>query len=199
MKPRLTMAALLVAILAHSYGAAQASAALSVPGIFRQQAGEIGSDVLRAMSDRVPVSVALVVEEAPLQRIVENGFLEALSGRGVAVRDAGTSVDPSNTLRVLVLEQSAAFDSLGPNEYRRTVRTALEARLEVGLGAPIRYLGTFERTSVDTAQSPELVEWIQTGSAPDEEESTFSRIVAPLVIIGGAALIVYLFFAVRSS
>lgn len=193
------MAALIVALLVPCFGTAQELASQTVLGVFRQQAGEIGSDVLRAMSDAVPVSVAIVVEDAPLQRVVENGLLEALSGRGVSVRDAGTSADPSNTLRVLVLEQSAAFDSLGLNEYRRTVRTALEARLEVGLESPIRYLGTFERTFVDTVRSAEALEWIQTTSAVDDDGSTFSRIVAPLVIIGSAALIVYLFFSVRSS
>ena len=199
MKPRSTIGVLFVVLLAPSLSTAQESEVPSVLSVFRSQAGEIASDVLRATSDAVPVSVALVVEDAPQQRVVENGFLEVLSGRGVAVHDAGAAADASNILRVLILEQSAAFDSLGVDEYRRTVRTALEARLEAGQGAPIRYLGTFERTSVDTLRSPEPVEWIQGGSAPDAEESTFSRIVAPLVIIGGAALIVYLFFAVRSS
>jgi len=196
---QLVTAALLVVLLAPSSSSAQEPAPQPVAGVFRQQAGEIGSDVLAAMGEAVPLSVALAVEDAPLKRVVENGFLETLAGRGVAVHDAGAFTEGSNTLRVLVLQQSAAFDSLGPAEFRRTVRTVLEARLEAGGSAPIRYLGTFERTLIDTTESPEPVEWIRTGSAPDADDSTFSRIVAPLVIIGAAALIVYLFFAVRSS
>lgn len=196
---RLLTAALFAALLAPLPSFAQEPAAQAAAGVFRQQAGEIASEVLSAMGEVVPVSVALVVEDAPLQRIVENGFLEALAGRGVAVHEAGGFAEAENTLRVLVLEQNASFDSLGLERYRRTIRTVLEARLEPGQGAPFRYLGSFERTQLDTTRSAEAVEWISTGSVPDEEKSTFSRIVAPLVIIGAAALIVYLFFAVRSS
>jgi hypothetical protein len=110
---RLLTAALFVALLAPLPSSAKEPAAQAAAGVFRQQAGEIASEVLSAMGEVVPVSVALVVEDAPLQRVVENGFLEALAGQGVAVHEAGGFAEPANTLRVLVLEQNASFDSLG--------------------------------------------------------------------------------------
>lgn len=199
MMGRLISAVVVAALLGPWPGSAQEPAAAPALGVFRQQAGSIASDVLGAMGASVPVSVALAIEDAPLQTVVENALLAELSSRGVAVRTAGAFGDASNTLRVLVLEQRTVFDSLGLDEYRRTIRTALEARLEPGDDAPIRYLGAFERTHEDTVRSPEAVEWVQAAPGSDAEDSTFSRIVAPLVIIAGAALIVYLFFAVRSS
>jgi hypothetical protein len=193
------VAVLLVSVGAWSRVPAQATGSQTVLSVFRDQAASISEDVLRAIGPPYPLSVRLSVEEAPLPAAVEYAFLERFSARGVSLRGAEASMDYSNHLMVLILEQRVRYDSLSSGHYLRTVQTALEGRFSPGDGAPVRYLGSFQRMNVDSVAAMEEIPWSRSIDDSAEGSSTFSRIIAPLVIITGAALIVYLFFAVRSS
>ena len=190
---------LFVTFAAWTPALAQETGVESVLAVLRQQAGSLSEDVLGAIGVPYPLSLGLSVEEAPLPTVIEYAFLEKFSGRGVTLRSAERTMEYSNRLTVLVFEQRATFDSLSSGGYLRTVRTVIEGRFSPEEGGTVRYLGSFERTSVDTVAAREELPWTRPVSEQDEESSAFSKILAPLVIITGAALIVYLFFAVRSS
>lgn len=171
------------------------SSALSV---LRSQAGSISVDMLKAIGPTYPLELQLVIEEAALPSVVENAFLETFNQRGIRIGRSELFGDGDNRLTVLVLEQRALFDSLESGLYRRTVRTVLEGRFAPAGGAALRYLGSFERMAVDTVRDRDALPWARQDVTAGQESSTFSKIIAPLVIISGAALIIYLFFAVRS-
>jgi len=196
---RVLIAVSMMTVAAWVQASAQATGVASVLTVFRAQAGSISSDVLMAIGEPFPVAVRLSVEEAPLASVVEYAFLETCAERGITVRTAASTTENSNHVRILVLEQRAAFDSLDSGVYLRTVRTTCEGRFSPGDGGAVRYLGLFEQTTTDSVESREPMPWTRVETIPEEEPSVFSKALAPLVIISGAALIVYLFFAVRSS
>lgn len=199
MSARLSVTVSVLSLAALVISPAQESGDSSALSVLRSQAGSISVDVLKAIGPTYPLELQLAVEEAVLPSVVENAFLETFTQRGIRIGESGLSGDGESRLTVLVLDQRAVFVSLESGSYERTVRTVLEGRFAPGEGAPLRYLGSFERTTVDTVRDQESLPWVRQDLETGQESSTFSKILAPLVIISGAALIVYLFFAVRSS
>lgn len=196
---RVLFAVSMVTVAAWVQAPAQATGLASVLTVFRAQAGSISSEVLAAIGEPLPVAVRLSVEQAPLASVVEYAFLETCAEQGITVRNAASTTENSNHVRILVLEQRAVFDSLDSGLYLRTVRTTCEGRFSPGDGEAVRYLGLFEQTTTDSVESREPMPWTRVETIPEEQASVFSKVLAPLLIISGAALIVYLFFAVRSS
>jgi hypothetical protein len=101
-----------------------------------------------------------------------------------------------SSLRITVLDQSVRYASLSGGEYRREVRTSFEARGSRTDTSSITYVGLFTRVDDDTVGFREEIGVLP--SAQDGDRSLFDKLVGPLVLIGGAFLIVYLFFTVRN-
>lgn len=168
----------------------------SVLTVIHRQAAGMMEEVLSRMGPSAPAAVKLSVEQAAYPRAVENAALQALQGHNVAV-NPGT--DSSAVLRLLLLEQSVGYAQLGGGWWARTIRTRLEARLEEHPGEGWRYLGEFERSEKDTVNATERPV-VAGASLADSAQtpSAWERVVTPAVVLGGAVLIIYLFFTVRS-
>ncbi|MCX6142472.1 MAG: hypothetical protein NTZ35_04560, partial [Ignavibacteriales bacterium] len=99
-------------------------------------------------------------------------------------------------LQVVVLEQGVRYVGLSTGEYRREVRTTIEAREVPRDSSAMKYVGTFSRSDIDTVAFRE-----EGGIVPlarDSERTLFDKLVGPVLLIGGAFLVVYLFFTVRN-
>ena len=78
----------------------------------------------------------------------------------------------------------------------RHIRTTLEARMIKGPEREVSMLGTFQRETNDTVQifKTELLPTVQ----KNDENGILQRMLTPFIVVGGAVVIVYLFFTVRS-
>jgi hypothetical protein len=139
--------------------------------------------------------VAVVIEGEGPRALAENAFVEALQERHyVPVTEIGA--ESNQSLRVYLLAFDVRFRQVDPQRMERTVMTELEIRTVKGLQHETSVIGTFHREEKDTAQTfPESGMPI---AAPQGDEGTLQRLLTPLVVVGGAVLIVYLFFTVRS-
>ncbi len=199
MTRRLLLGLTLVLCVAHMPAPAQSSERPSVLTVLRLQASSISKDVLASIESPVPSSMWLSVEEAPLAPVIEYAFLETFSDAGITLRVGDAGSGDSDHLMLLVLEQRAYFDTLGSGGYLRTVRTICEGRFSQAEASSDRYLGLFERIAQDTVAQLEPMPWTRPELDEAYRPGVFSKILTPIVIISGAALIVYLFFEVRSS
>ena len=139
--------------------------------------------------------VAILVEGDGPRTLVENAFIEALQKRNfVPVTDVATASNQS--LRVYLLECSMRVRELEPPRKERTVSTELEIRTVKGSKHETRILGTFHRVDKDTAQV--FPENRTAMPLPQGDEGAIQRVLTPIIAIGGAVLIVYLFFTVRN-
>jgi hypothetical protein len=136
------------------------------------------------------------VEGGSARVLVENAFMELLNRRGIR-----TSLQPGQgagkrTLQVTILDQGVRYVNLSTGEYRREVRTSIEARSVSRDTSAMEYVGTFRRVDVDTVSFREEI-----GISPlvgEGERTLFDKLVGPVLLIGGAFLVVYLFFTVRN-
>jgi hypothetical protein len=97
---------------------------------------------------------------------------------------------------VTVLEQGVRYVGLSTGEYRREVRTSIEARDVPHDSSSMQYLGISTRVDVDTVAFREEVGLLL--PARESERTLFDKLVGPVLLIGGAFLVVYLFFTVRN-
>jgi hypothetical protein len=185
---------LIISLDVHAQGTPdQFSSALTV---LHRQALSIMGEVLSRIVPAPAGMVSVSVEQASFPLAVENAALQVLQENHVAVVPGA---DSAAVLRLLVLDQSVRYDQLVGGLFERTILTRLEARWEDRAGGGWRYLGEFERSEKDTARNAERP--VVTGSAAHDTSqvsSGWERIVTPVVVLGGAVLIIYLFFTVRS-
>jgi hypothetical protein len=100
------------------------------------------------------------------------------------------------SIQLNVLDQSIRYAGLSNGEYRREIQTAIEARRSSNDTAIAEYLGLFKRQDVDTVAFREDAGMVT--DVRDGEHTLFDRLLGPILMIGGAFLIVYLFFTVRN-
>jgi hypothetical protein len=97
---------------------------------------------------------------------------------------------------VFILSSEIKIRQLDPKLSERDIQTTLEARIVKGAERETHILGTFHRETKDTAQvfTTELLPTVQ----KNDETGIFQRMLTPFIVVGGAIVIVYLFFTVRS-
>ena len=166
--------------------------------VLRSQAGSVAEETLGklGMSLKGLDQINLNVEGGSARPLVENAFLDLLNRLGIH-----TSLQPGQgvgkrVIGVTILEQGVRYVGLSTGEYRREVRTSIEARDAPADSSSIQYLGTFSRVDVDTVAFREEVGLLPV--ARDRERTLFDKLVGPVLLIGGAFLVVYLFFTVRN-
>jgi len=127
--------------------------------------------------------------------IIENAFLDGLNRRGIR---AGLqySQRADRSLDIQVLDQTIRYHLLPTGEYRREIRTAIDARISFADSSLARYAGSFDCADVDTVAFRE--EGAMFSGVRDAERTTLDKLVGPILLIGGAFLVVYLFFTVRN-
>lgn len=139
--------------------------------------------------------VSILVEGEGPRALAENAFVEALQKRNyIPVADAGTASEQS--LRVFFLAFDVRVREVNTQKMERTVKTDLEIRTVNGPRRESRFLGTFHRESRDTAQT--FSEYRMPPGPSREDEGALQRVLTPFIVVGGAVLIIYLFFTVRS-
>jgi hypothetical protein len=163
--------------------------------VIRSQLQSIADEVIDQAKLDHKDRVALWVEGEGPRSLAENAFIETLQKRSyTSALKSGTLSE--QTLHVFLLGTDIKVRELGVKIFERKILTTLEVRTEIGVEREIRFLGTYHREAKDTAQ---VFPSAQLSIVPlNEEESVMQQWLTPLIIIGGAVLIVYLLFTVRS-
>jgi hypothetical protein len=163
--------------------------------VVRAQLQSIADEVIDSARFDVQARVAVFVEGEGSRTLTENAFIEALQKR----KHSSIVMDTASVhqlLRVYILSNEIKVRELNASVSERITRTTLEARMAAGAEHNVRMLGTFLRETIDTVQAPAL------GLIPavrnNDENGILQRMLTPLIVVGGAVLIVYLFFTVRS-
>ena len=166
--------------------------------ILRTQAASIAEETFVRLSrslsgvDQIEVSV----EGGTSRTLVENAFLDLFGRKGIHASLQTQPTTSTNHLQLTVLDQSIRYAGVVSGEYRREVQTAIEARRTSNDSVSVEYLGLFKRQDVDTVAFRE--DGGMLGAARETERTLFDRLLGPVILIGGAFLIVYLFFTVRN-
>jgi hypothetical protein len=179
-------------------GLSAQTSGLSATIVLRTQASSIAEEATARLGQLIPNidQIGIMVEGGTARPLVENAFLDILGRRGVhAILTSGQG-KMRNLLQVTVLDQSVRYLILPNGEYRRDVQTAIEARRSTLDSSAVDYLGLFKRQDVDSVAFRE--EGAQMGPVSEGERTLFDRLLGPVLLIGGAFLIVYLFFTVRN-
>lgn len=174
---------------------AQSQPPVSAVLVFRDQLKTMAQEIVARIPLDPPGRVLVSVEGDRLKTLVENAFVEAMSGRGFQplLGFHGDSKQP--ILRIAVLDQSVFYNGLHQGTFERKSRQILEVRFEKGYGEPASIIGMFTRENVDTVASKENgLQLLQTPEPPGFMEHVFS----PLVVIAASVAIIYLLFTVRS-
>jgi hypothetical protein len=97
---------------------------------------------------------------------------------------------------VFFLNAEVKVRELDTKLSERSIRITLEVRTTKGAERETHILGTFHRETKDTAQvfATELLPTVQ----KNDETGILQRMLTPFIVVGGAIVIVYLFFTVRS-
>jgi hypothetical protein len=170
---------------------------MSAALVLRSQAASIADESLKKLGPSMSGldNVGIVVTGGTARALVENSFLDLLGRKGIHAALQGTSSGSKQSLQLNVLDQSVRYTGLANGDYRREIQTAIEARRTSNDTASVEYLGLFRRQDVDTVAFREEAGMV-TGDR-DGEHTLFDRLLGPVLMIGGAFLIVYLFFTVR--
>ena len=166
--------------------------------ILRLQATSIAEETFVRLSRSLSGvdQIAVSVEGGASRTLVENAFLDLLGRKGIHASLQTQPTSSTNHLQLTVLDQSIRYAGMVSGEYRREVQTAIEARRTSNDSAVVEYLGLFKRQDVDTVAFRE--DGGMPGAARETERTLFDRLLGPVILIGGAFLIVYLFFTVRN-
>jgi hypothetical protein len=166
--------------------------------VLRSQAASVAEETWLHVADssNLPASIALTVEGGSSRQVVENAFLDFLGRRGVRASLLLKSDVSRDGLLLTILEQSVEYRPLPNGEFQREIRTVLEARRTGQPEGSAVYAGLYKRANVDTVARREDVSL--RGLRGEEEPTLFDRLLGPILMIGGAFLVVYLFFTVRN-
>jgi hypothetical protein len=166
--------------------------------VLRSQAGGVAEETLGKLGTSLKGVDQLIlnVDGGSSRTLIENAFLELLNREGIHTSLRTVQGVGIEALQIVVLEQGVRYAGLSTGEYRREIRTTIEAREVPRDSSAMKYVGTFSRSDVDTVAFRE-----EGGILPiarDSERTLFDKLVGPMLLIGGAFLVVYLFFAVRN-
>jgi hypothetical protein len=166
--------------------------------VLRTQASSIAEEATARLGQSISGvdQIGIMVEGGTARPLVENAFLDLFGRRGLHAILTNAQGTVRNLFHVTVLDQSVRYSILSNGEYRRDVQTALEARRSSRDSSTVEYLGLFKRQDVDTVAFRE--DGGLSGPVGDGERTLFDRLLGPVILIGGAFLIVYLFFTVRN-
>jgi hypothetical protein len=171
------------------------SLAVSTALVIRSQLQSIADEAVEQAKFDSSGQVALWVEGEEPRLLAENAFLETLQKKGyTSVLHEETSKGQS--LHVFLLRSDCKVQQLDNKYFEREIHTALEARTMIGTDRKVHVLGTYHRESKDTAQVFPSVQI--SGVHTVEEENLMQQLLTPIILICGAALIIYLLFTVRS-
>ncbi len=187
----------LMALIVLAYAQAQ-TGGMSAALVLRSQAASIADEVVRKIDPSISSmdNVGLTVTGGTARMLVENAFLDLLGRKGIRASLGEAVSGRKQSLQVNVLDQSVRYAGLASGGYRREIQTAIEARRSSNDTSAAEYLGLFKRQDVDTVSFREEAGIVT--DVHDGERTLSDRLLGPILMIGGAFLIVYLFFTVRN-
>lgn len=191
----LSVASLAACLVSLSLG--QDSDSASSVSVLRSQAGSIANEIIDSLSSGAPSTCVLSVEGALLPGVVENAFVNACVARGVAVRVGRGGSQNETRVDIVVLEQLVRYIEASNGGYERTVTSTFEIRVDSPDLSEQPRTRVLSRTATDHVVSRESIPELGT-VVEDEPESVFEHILAPVVVVAGSIVIIYLFFTVRS-
>ena len=171
------------------------STGVSSASLVRSQLRSIANEVVDSAAFDVHGRVAVQVEGEGQRMLAENAFIEVLQKRSFVSVIADTAFT-NQVLSIFVFQPDIKVRELDAKTSERTIRTMLEARMLKGTNHELRLLGIFQRDVKDTARV------FSDGVIPvvpqNENTGVLQRMLTPFIVVGGAIIIVYLFFTVRS-
>jgi len=171
------------------------STRVSSTSVMRSQLQSIADEVVDSAKFDIKGGIAILVEGEGPRTLAENAFIEAFQKRNYVSIAIDTTLR-NQILNVFILSSEIKIRQLDLKLSERIIRTTLEARIVKGAERETRILGTFHKETRDTAQvfTTELLPTVQ----KNDETGILQRMLTPFVVVGGAIVIVYLFFTVRS-
>ncbi|MEX2117813.1 MAG: hypothetical protein WEB37_13100 [Bacteroidota bacterium] len=168
---------------------AQESEAQSDALVLYGQMRSIAEELAAEFSVRPGQIFGMSVESQHQKTVTENQLLEVFKERGALIHlFPGSGSASDSVLRVVVLVQEAKRHEREEGTIVRSAETVIDARIETRSGE-IPAQKMFRRTTTDTLQTRNRT----------AEMSMLERLLEPAIVIGGAILVVYLLFTVRSS
>lgn len=168
-------------------------------GRMRDLAAEVAQTITNNNAFDGVSSVQLKVEGNELTSVIENAFLAVLRSKGIQVNLAPEKNTHSHDLRLLILQQTVSYSNLPNGQFLRHSTLSLEARLVSPTNLEVVLLETHKKSQSDTVQSKENWPLLLTDPTVEmEEESIFTKLISPLIVVTGAVLIIYLLFTIRS-
>jgi hypothetical protein len=171
------------------------SAGVNSTSIIRSQLQSIADEVVDSVQFDVKERVAVFVEGEGLRMLTENAFIEALQKRhytSVVIDTASIH----QIIHVFIFNAEIKVRELNTKYSERNIGTTLEAKAVLGADRQVRMLGTFHRETKDTAFV--FASGLNPAVQKNDDSGFLQRMLTPFIIVGGAIVIVYLFFTVRS-
>jgi hypothetical protein len=189
--------ALLASLVPGIFSLSSAADSIGVAGasVIRSQIHSIADEVVDGAKLDPKNQVFLWIEGDGQRSLAENAFVETLQKQGFT-SVLSKSNDSMQTLNIYLIGTDVKVKPIDQKYFERSISTALEARTILGMDRKVQLLGTFHREGKDTAKVFPSFQ-IQTINE-NEKESLVQRLLTPLIILSGAALIIYLLFTVRS-
>lgn len=163
--------------------------------VVRSQLQSIADQVVDSAKFDVKGRVGVLVEGEGPRTLAENAFIEVLQKRNYASVAIDT-ISVNQILHVFLFNTEIKVQKLDTKLSERNIRTTLEVRMIKGVEREARMLGTFHRETKDTAQV--FTTTLLPADQKKDEDGILQRMLTPFIIVGGAIVIVYLFFTVRS-
>jgi hypothetical protein len=163
--------------------------------IIRSQLQSIAGEVIDSTKFNMKERVAVIVEGEGPRTLTENAFIDVFQKRNytsVAIDTASTN----QILQIVLLNVENKVRELDPKVSERMIQITLEARTIRGPSRDVRLLGTFQRETKDTAQVFGANPF--SAAHKNDDNGILQRMLTPLIVVGSAIVIVYLFFTVRS-
>jgi hypothetical protein len=171
------------------------SARVNSTSIVRSQLQSIADEVMASVDFDGKERVAVMVEGDGPKMLTENAFIEALQKRKYSLIVFDTA-STNQILHVFVFSPEIKIHDVDGKFSVRNIQTIVEARKIKGADHGVRILGAFQRETKDTTDV--FSAGSLAGTQKDNDTGLFQRMVTPFVVLGGAIVIVYLFFTVRS-
>jgi hypothetical protein len=177
------------------YSYADDSTDVSSTVIVRHQLKSIAQEVFAKSKFDPKVRVILNVEGDGPRSLAENSFIEIFNDQHFSSILLQRSIE-EQTLSIYLLGVTVTSRQLDSKLFERRCQTKLDARTVTGLDHETQFIGTFHRESLDTVRTFSSFDFFP--EQITDKSNLSQRLLTPLILIGGAILIVYLFFTVRS-
>jgi hypothetical protein len=182
-------------VLSNAVSFTKDSTGINSTSVIRSQLQSMADEVVDSAKFDVKERVSVLVEGEGQRALAENAFIEALQKRNFASVVIDTA-SINQIIQVFLLNTEIKVRELDAKFSTRIIQTTLEARTVKGPKREVRILGTFYREINDTAQvfAMESLPAVQ----KNNDNGILQRMLTPFIVVGGAIVIVYLFFTVRS-